>query len=193
MFGDTLDAIRNWRPNLVANLGGEVLEIGCGSGANFAYYRRAARVWAIEPDAGRFAAAQKAAAAAYVPVEVRQAPAETLPFPDKAFDHVVSSLVFCSVADPRAALEEIARVLRPQGVLHMLEHVRPGFAPAAWMAATVTPAWSKLAGNCHLDRRTVDLLRQEGWEVRIRRRIGLFVRMDATRPHLYPGAPNPPR
>lgn len=197
MWGDTLDAVRNWRRNLVGNLAGEVLEIGSGSGANFAHYRRAAHVWAIEPDGERFAAAQQAALAARVPVEVRQAAAEELPFANAAFDHVVSSLVFCSVADPSRALAEIARVLRPHGVLHMLEHVRPGFAPAAWMAAAVTPVWSKVAGNCHLDRRTIDLLRQEGWQVQIRRRIGVFVRMEATRealkPHLYPGAPNQPR
>jgi ubiquinone/menaquinone biosynthesis C-methylase UbiE len=181
MFDDTIDAVRNWRRNLVGNLGGEVLEIGSGSGSNFALYRRAAHVWAIEPDAGRFAAAQKAAAGARVPVEVRQAPAEDLPFANASFDHVVSSLVFCSVADPWQALREIERVLRPHGVLHMLEHVRPGFAPAAWVAGAITPAWSKVAGNCHLDRRTVELLRQEGWQVRIRRQIGVFVRMEATR------------
>jgi ubiquinone/menaquinone biosynthesis C-methylase UbiE len=181
MFGDTLDAVRNWRRNLVANLDGEVLEIGAGSGSNFTYYRRAAHVWAIEPDDGRVAAARKAAAAALVPVEVRQGVAEDLPFDDTAFDHVVSSLVFCSVADPWRALQEIERVLRPQGVLHMLEHVRPSFAPAAWLAAAITPAWSKVAGNCHLDRRTVDLLRQEGWQVRVGRQIGVFVRLEVTR------------
>ena len=181
-MSDMLDAMRNWRPHLVQDLSGEVLEIGVGSGANLQYYRRAAHVWAIEPDAARAAEAAAAARAAAVPVEVRVAPAEALPFDDAAFDHVVSSLVFCSVSDPPRALAEIERVLRPGGVLHMLEHVRPGFAPAAWAAAAVTPAWSRLQGNCHLDRRTIELLQAQGWRVDIRRRIGIFVRMDARKP-----------
>ena len=182
MFTDTLNAMRNWRPQLVQNIPGEVLEIGVGSGTNLPLYRRATHVWGIEPDAAAAAAAQKAAAAAAVPVEVRVASAEALPFDDDSFDHVVSSLVFCSVTDPPQALAEIARVLRPGGVLHMLEHVRPGFAPLGWLAAAVTPTWSRMAGNCHLDRRTVDLLRRQGWQVQVRRRIGIFVRLDATRP-----------
>ena len=177
----TFDAVLNWRPHLVENLSGEVLEIGVGSGANLRYYRRAAHVWAIEPDAARAANAAKVAAQAAVSVDVRVAPAEALPFPDASFDHVVSSLVFCSVTDPKRALAEIERVLRPGGVLHMLEHVRPGFAPLGLLASAATPVWSRVAGNCHLDRRTLDLLKAEGWQVDIHRRIGLFVRMDATK------------
>lgn len=179
---DTLDAIRNWRPHLVQHLTGEVLEIGVGSGANLRYYRRAAHVWAIEPDAESAANAVKVAARAAVPVEVRIAPAEALPFDDDAFDHVVSSLVFCSVTDPQQALAEIERVLRPGGVLHMLEHVRPEFVPFGLLASAATPMWSRVAGNCHLDRPTLDLLRAEGWRVNIHRRVGLFVRLDATKP-----------
>lgn len=180
-MSNMLDAVRNWRPHLVQDLRGEVLEIGVGSGANLRYYRRAAHVWAIEPDAARAAEAAAAARSAAVPAEVRVAPAEKLPFPDHSFDHVVSSLVFCSVSDPPQALREIERVLRPGGVLHMLEHVRPGLAPFGWIAAAATPLWSRMQGNCHLDRRTVELLRAEGWRVDIRRRIGIFVRMDAAK------------
>lgn len=188
MFVDTLDAVRHWRRNLVQDLPGDVLEIGAGSGSNFGYYRRADHVWAIEPDEGRVAAARKAAAAAVVPVEVRRGVAEDLPFDDASFDNVVSSLVFCSVNEPERALAEIARVLRPGGTLHMLEHVRPWPEPLAWVASAVTPAWSRMAGNCHLDRPTVDLLKQHGWQVQVHKRVGVFVRMDAAKPHLYPGA-----
>jgi ubiquinone/menaquinone biosynthesis C-methylase UbiE len=181
-MSNMLDAVRNWRPHLVQDLRGDVLEIGVGSGANLGYYRRAAHVWAIEPDAARAAEAAAAAARAAVPVEVRVAPAEDLPFDDDSFDHVVSSLVFCSVSDPPQALGEIERVLRPGGMLHMLEHVRPGSAPLAWAASAATPLWSRMQGNCHLDRRTIELLQAQGWRVDIRRRIGIFVRLDARKP-----------
>ncbi len=178
-MGDTIDYIRNWRRYLVEDLGGEVLEIGVGSGANIKYYRNAHHVWAIEPDGEKVAAARAVGGHASVPVEVREAAAEALPFADDMFDHVVSSLVFCSVTEPMRALAEIERVLRPGGTLHMLEHVRPKTAPLAWLAGAVTPGWSKAAGNCHLDRMTVELLRQQGWEVQVHRRVGIFVRMDA--------------
>ena len=84
-------------------LTGDVLEIGVGTGANLAYYRAAASVAAIEPDPDRAEETKSAAAQASgqlgIPMRVDVAPAEALPYADGSFDAVVSSLVFCSVAD----------------------------------------------------------------------------------------------
>jgi ubiquinone/menaquinone biosynthesis C-methylase UbiE len=57
-------------------------------------------------------------------VEIVDARAEALPFPDESFDTAVVTFALCSVADSDAALGEIARVLRPGGRLLFLEHVR---------------------------------------------------------------------
>ena len=169
-----------WRVHLVQDLVGDILEIGVGSGANLPYYRQARHLWAIEPDPASAAQAQQMASRAAVPVIVKVAPAEHLPFEDAFFDHVVSSLVFCSVTDPPAALAEVRRVLKPGGTLHMVEHVRPDAAWLAWLFGSVTPAWSRVAHNCHLDRPTVDLLQENGWKVQVHRRRGVFVRLSAT-------------
>jgi ubiquinone/menaquinone biosynthesis C-methylase UbiE len=116
-----------------------------------------------------------------IPVTVEVASAERLPYEDQRFDHVVSSMVFCSVDHPVDALREIERVLRPQGVLHMMEHVLPENPLLAGLFRTVTPVWRRFAWNCHLDRPTVETLREHGWEVEVHKRWRVFVRVSARR------------
>jgi len=53
----------------------------------------------------------------------REAEAEHLPFGDASFDTAVCILSLCSVADDRAAIVEMRRVLRPGGLLLLLDHV----------------------------------------------------------------------
>jgi ubiquinone/menaquinone biosynthesis C-methylase UbiE len=175
-----------WRSRLVAPLEGDVLEIGAGTGPNFPHYRQASAVHAIEPDPGRASQAEQAATKATgqhgIPVFVKVAPAEQLPYTENNFDVVVSSLVFCSVSNPHQALGEIERVLKPGGVLWMVEHVRPASSMAASLAAVVTPWWRQIAHNCHLDRPTLSLLQERGWQVAVLRRRGIFVKLRATRP-----------
>lgn len=171
-----------WRERLVRDLEGDILEIGVGVGENLPYYLRARHVWGIEPHTARAAQARIAAAEAAVPVTVDIAPAERLPYPDRSFDHVVSSLVFCSVASPEAALAELARVLRPGGVLHMVEHVRPDNFVFGALLRVATPVWRRVAWNCHLDRPTVHTLRNAGWRVRIDDRRLVFVQLTAHPP-----------
>jgi ubiquinone/menaquinone biosynthesis C-methylase UbiE len=168
-----------WRSNLVQNLEGMVLEIGVGTGENLLHYRRASCVWAVEPDAGRAEEARRIARQMTMPVQIDVAPAEQLPYDDAMFDNVVASLVFCSVTDQRAALNEIRRVLKPGGALHLVEHVRPGNFLLAWLFSVATPLWSRVACNCHLDRPTLDVLRAEGWRVDVHKRRLVFVRATA--------------
>lgn len=169
-----------WRERLVGELTGDVLEIGVGEGANLRYYRQAHQVWGIEPDPTRAQRAREAAVACAIPMTIEVTGAETLPYPAATFDHVVSSLVFCSVNDQVQVLREIRRVLKPDGTLHMVEHVRPQTRWVATLFAAITPRWRRIAHNCHLDRPTLEVLQREGWQVQLHRRIGMFVRVSAT-------------
>lgn len=174
-----MNDVLRWRKRLVSEIDGVVLEIGVGSGANLPHYRRAAAVFAIEPNQASAQRAHSTALRCAIPMSVKIAVAEELPFADASIDHVVSSLVFCSVGDQHRALREIRRVLRPSGVLHMVEHIRPQEPLLAAAASAITPYWSRIAHNCHLDRPTLEVLRNEGWHVRVLQRLGVFVRIEA--------------
>ena len=151
------------RHELVAELEGEVLEIGAGTGFNLPHYERASRVVAVEPNASMAKQLRKRAAEAAVPVELRIGSAESLPFADGTFDTAVITFVLCSVDDPAAALRDVRRVLRPDGRLVILEHVRGEGRLAAWQTR-LTPLHRKVAGNCHLDRDTLAALAAAGFE-----------------------------
>ena len=115
------------RRELLAGISGRVVEIGAGTGANFAHYPEGVReIVAVEPEPYLRARAATAATDVISPVRVVDAVADQLPFEDGSFDVAVSSLVLCSVADQPAALAELHRVLRPGGELRFYEHVRAG-------------------------------------------------------------------
>ena len=99
-----------------------------------------------------------------MPVEVLAGSAESLPFEDDTFDTAVITFVLCSVGSPQAALAEVRRVLKPSGRLVLLEHVRGEGRLARWQDR-FTPLHRKVAGNCHLNRKTRDEVAAAGFDV----------------------------
>ncbi|MEO8193217.1 MAG: methyltransferase domain-containing protein [Gemmatimonadales bacterium] len=76
-----------------------------------------------------------------------------------AFDEAVVTLAMFTIPDPLRALDELSRVLRPGGVLRMLEHVRIDQPSVVGKAQDfLTPVWRRLAGGCHLNRRPIQSL-----------------------------------
>lgn len=161
--------------------GARLLEVGAGTGANFAYYPRRARAVASEPSGEMISLARAkharegdpdnvggdggAARAGEDSARVRlvRAAAEELPFADDSFDAACAALVFCSVARPARAFAELRRVVRAGGTVVLLEHVRPagplGYAFDALSLLTVA-----LFGD-HFNRRTADEARRAGLRV----------------------------
>ena len=117
------EQMRESRRANLAGLSGRILEVGAGTGTNFAFYPETVEhVVAIEPEQRLVGLAREAAAGAPVPVEVTNRTVETFSA-DEPFDAVVCSLVLCSVAEPDSVLRQILSLLRPGGELRYLEHV----------------------------------------------------------------------
>lgn len=154
------------RARVAADLDGEVLEVGFGSGRNVPHYPSAVkRVLAVDPaEVGRKIARRRLAASP-VPVEFVGLDGENLPLADESVDHVLTTWTLCTIPDVVRALAEMRRVLRPGGALHFLEHGRaPDPAVARWQDR-LTPIQRRVAGGCHLNRPVERLVTDSGLRI----------------------------
>lgn len=161
-----LAGMRRRRNTLLRGARGRVVEIGAGTGLNIAHYPDGiAELALIEPEpAMRRRLARRLQRHARV-ARILDAPGERLPLPDASVDTVVSTLVLCTVDDPERALREIARVLRPDGQLLFIEHVRASSRFLAACQDSMLQPWRRFAGGCRCNRPTGELMRACGFAV----------------------------
>jgi ubiquinone/menaquinone biosynthesis C-methylase UbiE len=154
------------RGRALAGLTGRVIEVGAGNGMNFSHYPDTVTdVVAVEPEDYLRALAERAAAAAPVPVRVLAGHATALPVEDNRFDAAVASLVLCSIPDTRAALAEMQRVLKPDGELRFFEHVRSEKPWFGLLEDAIAPLQSRIGGGCHPNRDTAAAIRAAGFNI----------------------------
>ena len=145
---------------------GRVLEIGAGTGMNLLYYRAVEQVVVCAPAPAYLKQLHRRKPVAEVAVEVVDTAAERLPFPDASFDTVVSTLTLCSVDEPRACAAELRRVLRSQGLLLLVEHVRTDAGGLRAMAQTAAvPVWRWFVGGCRPNRPSLQTLTDAGFQI----------------------------
>lgn len=153
------------RQTLLADASGRVLEVGGGTGANLPFYGPdVASLTVTEPEPAMLRRLERRVHEQFPDTKVLRAPAEDLPFEDNTFDVAVSTLVLCGVDDQARALGELRRVLRPGGRLLFIEHVRsdePGLA--RWQDRL--NGLNKFVACCDCNRRTLDSIKAEGFEV----------------------------
>lgn len=151
--------LARWRADLLADVSGDVLELGAGTGLNLPHYPAGVRPVLVEPSA-EMRAKLAARAGNLTVIDAR---AEALPFADASFDAVVVGLVLCSVDDLTASLAEIRRVLRPGGRLVFIEHVASHEPCVRRTQALVQPVWGFCGRGCRLTRDTERAIADAGF------------------------------
>lgn len=160
-FYDTFEAsmeqmvFRNLRRQIIGSLHGLILEVGIGTGKNIPYYQSQARVIGIDISPKMLIKAQqKVSSFRGVNIELKQMNVENLAFEDGTFDTVICTFVLCSVPDPIRAIQEMLRVLKPNGHLLLLEHVLSQMPLIALFQKLFNPFTRGIFGY-NIDRDTV--------------------------------------
>lgn len=157
--------LKSKRKQLLHNVHGNVLEVGYGTGVNLKYYRynQLDSLTLID---------QKTSSIIHLNTfndtldfNVYVGNVTDLPFDDESFDCVVFTLVFCSVDDPHKGIDEIKRVLKPDGKIYFMEHVLPSRKPYKQVFNKLTPIWKKIANGCCLNRETLTTILHSGFEL----------------------------
>ena len=144
---------------------GEVLEVGVGTGKNFPYHPPEIKVTGIDLSDRMLEQARRRAEELGKSIELKQMDAQHLDFPDNSFDAAVATFVFCSVPDAVRGLRELGRVVRPEGRIFLLEHVRINRPEAVGKVMDLLdPLVVRLMGP-HINRRTEENVRQAGLKV----------------------------
>jgi ubiquinone/menaquinone biosynthesis C-methylase UbiE len=163
---------------------GAILEVGVGTGANMRHYPSGARVTAIDISERMLERAARRAEQLAAPVDLLLMDAQQLEFADASFDAVVATCVFCSVPDPVAGLRESLRVLKPNGRLLLLEHVRAGNPVLGKLMDWMNPFVVRIAG-ANINRRTLDNIATAGAVISSMDEyaVGIVKLIEANRPH----------
>lgn len=154
------------RERVCADLAGEVLELGFGSGHNVPFLPDGVtRLLAVDPmEEGRKLAADRVAATD-IDVEFVGLDGQQLALADDSVDAALSTWTLCSIPDAVAAVREVARVLRPGGVLHFVEHgLSPDPKVQKWQHR-LNGIQNRVACGCNIQRDIPALIEAGGMQI----------------------------
>jgi len=170
-YYDTIESIMErrwfskWRKLMFTFVKGpKILEVGVGTGKNMFYYRLDWDIVAIDFSPKMLEKAKERLTKLQLDVGLRQMDVQHLEFTDNSFDTVVTACVFCSVPDPVLGLKEIRRVLKNDGLLVMLEHVRSKKETIGKVMDILNPLVVGIYG-ANINRNTVDNVKKAGFEI----------------------------
>lgn len=146
---------------------GRVLEIGIGSGLNLSFYdsNKVEHLWGLDPSPEMWAIAEKTRQEFDIGFEFIESGAENIPLGDNSADTVLITYALCTISNVCGALNEVRRVLKPNGRLVFCEHGEAPDAAVRWWQNRLNPVWKKIVGGCHLNRRIPQLLEKSGFNI----------------------------
>ncbi len=154
-----------WRTQLWELVEGvQILEVGVGTGKNMPYYPLGIQMIAIDLTPGMLARARQRAGKLHLNPALKIGDVQALEFPDAHFDTIVATFVFCSVPDPILGLQELKRVLKPEGKILLLEHMRLPNEFAGKVMDLVNPLVVRLMG-ANINRRTLENIQKAGLRI----------------------------
>ena len=173
-----------YRRETAGRAGGDVLEIGGGTGANLPFYGEDARLTFLEPNPHMSRRLTKRAAKLGLEITVVGEKGEKIPFPDASFDSVVTTLVLCTVDDLSRVVSEARRVLRPGGAFYFYEHVASERSFRRRWEDVLNPAWRFVTTGCNLNRDISGAIRDAGFRRVEQREFDLSVGLPLTIPNI---------
>ena len=157
---------RKIRPLLFAGLSGRLLDAGVGTGRNLPFYPPASNVIGIDLSPAMLARAERRRGTAAAPVELRKMDVTRLKYPDRYFDGAVATFLFCTLPDELQvpALKELSRVVKPGGLIRLLEYTRPTGAVRIAITKIWEP-WVYWAYGAGFDRHTEEYVPKAGLQL----------------------------
>src|SRR3954451_390955 len=158
--------MRSLRTRVCADLDGEVLEIGFGTGHNLPFMPSTVkRLLAVEPSGRSVELARERIEASPIDVEVVGLDGQRLPVDDASVDAVLCTWSLCTIPDAIAAVGEARRVLRPGGTFHFIEHgLAPDDGVRRWQNR-LNPIQNRIGGGCNLNRDIAALVEAGGMRI----------------------------
>ncbi|MBJ7595152.1 MAG: class I SAM-dependent methyltransferase [Candidatus Dormibacteraeota bacterium] len=175
-----LDAGRRW---VCERAHGDVLELGVGTGLSLPHYPPEVRLTCIDATSEMLAVAQQRATELGVIADFRVGDAQALDVDSASVDTVIFTLSLCTIPMPARAIGEAWRVLRPDGRLLLIEHVRSPNAVIRTGQRLLDPLFRRLEAD-NLFREPLEHVRRLGFRVEELERsaCGIVERLRATKP-----------
>ncbi len=158
--------IRKNRLELLKDVGGEVLEIGSGTGINFGLYNPGINLTAIEPSQAMIDVSTAKNCDCNKIRLLKTSITDPLLFnelKESSFDYILSTLVLCTIDRPEIAIKNYGKLLKPDGRLLVLEHIHSTKPLHKKLQNIANPFWKAFSEGCNLNRNTDQMLIQNGF------------------------------